>query len=400
MATGKQQYGEQQRATENTNNQNLKIRFMSMIKCPECGRMVSDKAPQCPSCGVEIKGKVEICPSCGEAYFIAEKAKHNCNQKDGQSTAGNMPANPQEPTSNGKEPTDKGRRKGGHTGLIVSLIIAVVITGGALGAYFYSAKQTEESEYEFAFESQDEAVLENYLQRFQDAPEAHRDSIMAHLAILKQGDQEWQDALVNNSKRAFEQYLNNHPDSPHRAEAEHRIDSLDFNTAKLSGTLEAINAYMSAHQDGDFVDEARTLLDAIRTTRLSPDERQMITNQFRKFFQSLSLKDETGLLSTVPRLLTSFLGKQGASQSDVLQFMGKLYKGDITGTTWRLGDDFNIQKQPSEGEDFEYYVTFSVFEQITREDSSKEKQAHYKVSAKVRSSDFLIHDISLTKVVQ
>ena len=31
---------------------------MALIKCPECGKPVSDKAPFCPNCGVEIAGKV------------------------------------------------------------------------------------------------------------------------------------------------------------------------------------------------------------------------------------------------------------------------------------------------------------------------------------------------------
>ena len=39
---------------------------MAIIKCPECGRQISDKAPTCPSCGVEIAGKITKCPHCGE----------------------------------------------------------------------------------------------------------------------------------------------------------------------------------------------------------------------------------------------------------------------------------------------------------------------------------------------
>ena len=42
---------------------------MAIIKCPECGHQISDKAPVCPSCGVEIAGKVIKCPNCGEVYF-------------------------------------------------------------------------------------------------------------------------------------------------------------------------------------------------------------------------------------------------------------------------------------------------------------------------------------------
>ena len=33
---------------------------MAIIKCPECGHPVSDKAPTCPNCGVEIAGKVNL----------------------------------------------------------------------------------------------------------------------------------------------------------------------------------------------------------------------------------------------------------------------------------------------------------------------------------------------------
>ena len=32
---------------------------MAIIKCPECGNPVSDKAPFCPKCGVEIAGKIK-----------------------------------------------------------------------------------------------------------------------------------------------------------------------------------------------------------------------------------------------------------------------------------------------------------------------------------------------------
>lgn len=33
---------------------------MAMIKCPECGKEISDKAKVCPNCGVKIKGKNNI----------------------------------------------------------------------------------------------------------------------------------------------------------------------------------------------------------------------------------------------------------------------------------------------------------------------------------------------------
>ena len=53
---------------------------MAIIKCPECGRQISDKAPTCPSCGVEIAGKITKCPNCGEVYFSNLEMCPNCHE--------------------------------------------------------------------------------------------------------------------------------------------------------------------------------------------------------------------------------------------------------------------------------------------------------------------------------
>ncbi len=37
---------------------------MALIKCPECGNQVSDKAPSCPTCGNPINTAM-TCPKCG-----------------------------------------------------------------------------------------------------------------------------------------------------------------------------------------------------------------------------------------------------------------------------------------------------------------------------------------------
>ncbi len=37
---------------------------MALIKCPECGKEISDKAASCPNCGAMVKRK--FCQHCGE----------------------------------------------------------------------------------------------------------------------------------------------------------------------------------------------------------------------------------------------------------------------------------------------------------------------------------------------
>ena len=52
---------------------------MAIIKCPECGHPVSDKAPTCPTCGVEIVGKTITCANCGTTYFKDQALCPNCH---------------------------------------------------------------------------------------------------------------------------------------------------------------------------------------------------------------------------------------------------------------------------------------------------------------------------------
>ena len=39
---------------------------MAIIKCPECGKEVSNKARSCPNCGAPIDKKT-YCPKCGSS---------------------------------------------------------------------------------------------------------------------------------------------------------------------------------------------------------------------------------------------------------------------------------------------------------------------------------------------
>ena len=53
-----------------------------IIKCPECGHQVSDKAPVCPSCGVEIAGHIIKCSYCSELYLKEEPSCPNCHHTE------------------------------------------------------------------------------------------------------------------------------------------------------------------------------------------------------------------------------------------------------------------------------------------------------------------------------
>ncbi len=50
---------------------------MALIKCEECGQMVSDKASACPHCGCPVKVPM-VCPECGEAVTEGDSYCQKC----------------------------------------------------------------------------------------------------------------------------------------------------------------------------------------------------------------------------------------------------------------------------------------------------------------------------------
>ena len=418
---------------------------MAIIKCPECGHQISDKAPVCPSCGVEIAGKVTKCPNCGEVYFKDQEMCPNCHRPSyanpstlsnaaapltpptpptppsaqaapstGATTlAGSTAANPARPsstfvppvppkspsTSANGEPSPNNanqKKKSNRNILLISLIFAVLVCG--IMYYFYDSanKNKEQEAYEYAMKSSDPMVLQSYLDNYKDADEAHRDSIMAHLDMLKQVDNDWTNAVVSGSKEALEAYLQKYPDSPHKQEIWNKIDSIDWQVAQNANTAESYQTYLDAHADGSHIEEAENALKKIKSSEVQPEEKQMVNGLFRQFFQSINSRNEDGLTATCEDILSSLLGKASATKSDVATFMHKLYKDDVTNMNWRLNHDYQIKKREIGDEEYEFQVQFTARQEIDKTDGTKTENS-YKINATV-SPDGKISAFNMAKI--
>lgn len=90
---------------------------MALIKCPECGEEISDKAVKCPKCGAEfpVEKPQKVCKECGEVLGDEETVCHKCgcpieNQQEEKQT----------PEIKGKKPFSKKY-------LVVAIGIVVII---------------------------------------------------------------------------------------------------------------------------------------------------------------------------------------------------------------------------------------------------------------------------------
>lgn len=402
---------------------------MAIIKCPECGHQISDKAPTCPSCGVEIAGKISKCPGCGAIYFNYQKLCPNCyvpnpalGEMFGAATA---PATaqaqaaqtvqkvaprptpaaaqpvvrqPEKPTTPPPPPPTQAqpRKKSNRTVLILSFVFAVIVCG--ILYYFYdNANKNKEAEaYEFAMRSSNAMDLQSYLDIYKDAPQEHIDSIQAHLAIIKQGDADWTNALVSGSKEALQAYLNQYPDSPHKQEAVNKLDSIDWAFAKNQDTADSYQAYLNAHADGSHIEEAENALKKVKGRDLQPEEKEMVSAIFRKFFMAINSHDSNGLTDACEDVLSSLLGKSSATKADVITFMEKLYKDNVINMNWYINNDYQIKKREVGVNEYEYQVQFSARQDVDLNDGTKAEHL-FKINGVV-SPEGKVSSLNMSKV--
>lgn len=119
----------------------------------------------------------------------------------------------------------------------------------------------------------------------------------------------------------------------------------------------------------------------------------------RHFFQAINSRNETSLEATVAPLMTNFLGKADATKADAALFMDKIYKDDITNMNWHVGNDLKINKKEVGDEQYEYSVSFSATQDITRTDPGKETHANYKAKATIDPNG-QISSFMLTKILE
>ena len=268
---------------------------MAIIKCPECGHQISDKAPVCPNCGVEIAGKIIKCSHCGHVYFNDEASCPHCHTANADAgtdvqaqhlASGNVVTDsenatnvddtalqqentslPQKPDNANVQGSEKKKSsKANKTILIVSLIVAVVIIGVCLFFYLNAKNNREQEEYAYALGSNDIEISQAYLDNYKDAPQAHIDSVTAHLQALLKQNQDWTNAVVSGSRTALAEFLNAYPESPYAKEAVDKIDSMDWEQCLKQNTPDAYQTYIDTQAAlGVNQDMAAAMADNIAT---------------------------------------------------------------------------------------------------------------------------------------
>ena len=391
-----------------------------IIKCPECGHQVSDKAPICPSCGVEIAGHLIKCPYCGEIYLKEDAVCPNCHHsvstdnsvneddvktepvKDDSQNNGDyseaetssvelvvsaesieeeprLDGTPtqdtltiESPSSDAEVSTDDmivkpESKNNNHTPLFVSLLIALVICAVLLFFYKRGNDNHEAEEYKIALKSNNRQVMEQYLEDYPNAPLIHINSIKNLLKQTQQNNDEWGHVIQQNTIASYKTYLEAHPNTPYKNEILKRIEELYWNDVVNQNTEAAYLGYREKYPKGIHVKEADEKLKIMLDNTSTPSEEKVAVSAVRQFLQGLNSKS-TSKIEGVTASSFNFLGAGGATIADVSKYMReKLYQADVKEITWQLGTVLNATTDKSDDGTTVQKITIPARLEIVRE---------------------------------
>jgi hypothetical protein len=391
-----------------------------IIKCPECGHQVSDKAPICPSCGVEIAGHLIKCSYCGEIYLKEDAVCPNCHHsvstdnsvneddvktepvKDDSQNNGDyseaetssvelvvsaesieeeprLDGTPtqdtltiESPSSDTEVSTDDmivkpESKNNNHTPLFVSLLIALVICAVLLFFYKRGNDNHEAEEYKIALKSNNRQVMEQYLEDYPNAPLIHINSIRDLLKQTQQNNDEWGRVIQQNTIASYKAYLETHPNTPYKNEILKRVEELYWNEVVNQNTEAAYLGYREKYPKGIHVKEADEKLKIMLDNTSTPSEEKVAVSAVRQFLQGLNSKS-TSKIEGVTASSFNFLGAGGATIADVSKYMReKLYQADVKEITWQLGTVLNATTDKSEDGTTVQKITIPARLEIVRE---------------------------------
>lgn len=359
-----------------------------IIKCPECGHQVSDKAPVCPSCGVEIAGHVVKCPHCGEIYLKADEICPNCHQPQTASTedlrqeeeeyAQTDHQQEQAPVQQEWQREDQPAEAPVVTPVDEEEPIAI-----ATPIVEEVRPTTTHSRHEQQTGNQQQQTDTNHTGE-QQKPKEDKEKKNKHISLLVSLAITvitcfvllyfYQDGKANTERNDFEsamqsknadvlqQYITDYEQTApiaHIQEArklltslqgikddwadvekqnKEKLDSMDWAAACAANNEDAYAKYIAQHPDGRHHVEAGKLAQQLMTVtekKMEADAAKQ-AEPVRRLLVAMNSKSTEGISGAVAETLT-FNGASNATSKEVVKYMrDKLYQADVKSITWKM----------------------------------------------------------------
>ena len=113
---------------------------------------------------------------------------------------------------------------------------------------------SEERAYELLRDCNDPLNYEDFIARYPTS--RHIDDVRSRLDELQRENERWHSISQKDDVSLLQDFISNHPTSPYKTMALHKIDSLEWRQAERDGTAAAFDLYIQRHDNGAFIDQA------------------------------------------------------------------------------------------------------------------------------------------------
>lgn len=336
-----------------------------LIKCPECGKTVSDRAPICPNCGVEVTGNIIKCSFCGELHLrdtfcpgchqplkgpVAPFKNEQFSEPKEEEEQSFQPEEEEieqsrpsfeseeyevkpeeyedEPEDDDNEPEEdetddtvvqqavpvgesdeelapRRHSKKSFGALIIAFLIAAIIMAGLLYVYHDAQLNNEAKQYAVAIKTEDPLILQEYLNNYGKVNAEHAAAIRQLLNTLTQ-------------KKVVTQ------ESPKEQPAPD-TDEQDWQTAIKANSSAAYAHYLELHENGKHKAEADAALHQLaRTNSVSQAEENSAKAAVRAMLVAMNKHNAEALANTLAATV-NYNGTDNQSPSVVADYMEHLY---------------------------------------------------------------------------
>ena len=358
-----------------------------IIKCPECGHQVSDKAPVCPSCGVEIAGHVVKCPHCGEIYLKADEICPNCHQPQTASTEDLRQEEEYAQTDHQQEQAPVQQEWQREDQPAEAPVVTPVDEEEPIAIATPIVEEvrptTTHSRHEQQTGNQQQQTDTNHTGE-QQKPKEDKEKKNKHISLLVSLAITvitcfvllyfYQDGKANTERNDFEsamqsknadvlqQYITDYEQTApiaHIQEArklltslqgikddwadvekqnKEKLDSMDWAAACAANNEDAYAKYIAQHPDGRHHVEAEKLAQQLMTVtekKMEADAAKQ-AEPVRQLLVAMNSKSTEGISGAVAETLT-FNGASNATSKEVVKYMrDKLYQADVKSITWKM----------------------------------------------------------------
>lgn len=274
---------------------------MSLIKCPECGREVSDLAAACPQCG---------CP---------------LNQQNSQ------------PSANAANAGKPAPRRAIGTIVTVSLLIVALAAAGAWYLFFRGGTDEDERlAYEAIMRYQNEKKLDSLGVALDEYLDTYNSDAYHFSQIKELNDRysteraDWNAAEGIMSIEAIRHFVDLHPDGFYLPLAHQKMDSLSYMAAKAVDTREAYEQYINQFSQGKYVAEARAKMEDLDNVEITVDEKLSATETLKTHFNALADNNRGAITATLAEQINSYIGKAAPELEDIYAYMQSMHSHSRT----------------------------------------------------------------------